>query len=141
MRYYDEKIFVDCYNQVIEGLKETFKRKNHDYGSSTVSVYEDYKDSYIVRISDKYNRARNLTKIGLERAKVDEKLEDTILDMANYCILWLANIQYDKISKRNMVSCEVNETKSTTECVPSDLKIILDKLDTIKAGDDVEHKD
>ena len=41
--------------------------------------------SYLVRLEDKLNRARIISR---EEAEVsDEKLEDTLLDLANYAIL------------------------------------------------------
>ena len=83
----------------------------------------------MVRISDKYNRVRNLMKIGEENSQVtDEKLQDTILDMANYCVLWLTNILYEKRMYEDM-----NENDQEADQVENDLK--LDEAVEIKAKD------
>lgn len=123
------QIFEECYHDIVAYMTDTFRAKNHDYGSSTRDVYKDFKDSYMVRISDKYNRVRNLMKIGEENSQVtDEKLQDTILDMANYCVLWLTNILYEKRMYEDM-----NENDQEADQVEDDLK--LDEAVEIKAKD------
>ena len=50
--------------------------------------------SFLVRLEDKLNRARTLSK---QEAKVkDEKIEDTLLDMANYAILAVLELRGEK---------------------------------------------
>lgn len=87
------KTFDEHYNAILNNMKDTFEKKNHDYGDSTQKLYKQFKESYFVRIADKFNRINTLL-TNNDDPKVDEKLEDTILDMANYCVLWLANKNY-----------------------------------------------
>jgi hypothetical protein len=50
--------------------------------------------SFLVRLEDKLNRARTLSK---QTALVnDEKIEDTLLDMANYAILAVIELRQEK---------------------------------------------
>ena len=79
------------HKELLNQMHELYKRKNADYGSSTNATYELFGDvSYAVRINDKMNRINNLLK--KEKVEVnDESVDDTIMDMANYCILWLMN--------------------------------------------------
>ena len=73
-------------------------KKNNDYGSSVEDTYNKFGDvSYLVRITDKYNRILSL--MNKEAEVNDESINDTILDMANYCCLWLASrkLSEDKI--------------------------------------------
>lgn len=76
--------------EIYEELKAVYKAKNHDYGNS----FDESLDSFglvasVVRISDKWNRIKALwNKEG--KAKVKESLEDTLLDMANYCVMTAA---------------------------------------------------
>ena len=70
----------------------TLLRKNADYGSSglgepvLVPGMEPRK-ALLVRMSDKIARIQTLQHKGPE---VAESLEDTMLDLANYCLLWVA---------------------------------------------------
>lgn len=80
---------LETYENIIKTLAETYKIKNHDYGDSVGDTYEKFGDvSFIVRITDKYNRLMSLWDKE-DNAKVAESVDDTILDMANYCLLWL----------------------------------------------------
>lgn len=87
------RTFNQHYNLILENMRDTFEKKNHDYGDSTQKLYEQFNESYFIRIADKFNRINTLL-TNNDDPKVDEKLEDTILDLANYCVLWLANKNY-----------------------------------------------
>ena len=80
----------DIYNAIISDLAETYAAKNADYGDSVGDTYKKFGDvSFLTRITDKYNRILSLADKGECGAVRDESMDDTILDMANYCILWL----------------------------------------------------
>ena len=80
----------DIYNAIISDLAETYEAKNADYGDSVGDTYKKFGDvSFLTRITDKYNRILSLADKGECGAVRDESMDDTILDMANYCILWL----------------------------------------------------
>ena len=68
-------------------LHDLYYRKNRDYGSSVTDTFNKYGlVSFLVRMEDKLNRVRTLTQKG--NAKVlDEKIEDTLMDLANYSML------------------------------------------------------
>lgn len=87
----------DQFKAITEDMLKTFVAKNSDYGNS----FEESCDNFgivaaVVRMNDKMNRINHLydnTKV----ARVDEKLEDTLLDLANYCILTVMYIKsHDK---------------------------------------------
>ena len=90
--------FMEEYERIVNETVELCKRKNADYGSSVQDTYEKFGNvSYLVRITDKYNRICSL----LENGKVevrDESITDTIVDLANYCFLWASsrNLQEGK---------------------------------------------
>lgn len=77
---------AELFNNITTDLLKTYIKKNHDYGNS----FEQSLDKFglvagIVRIGDKMNRIETLT---TKKALVeDESIKDTLLDMANYCIL------------------------------------------------------
>ena len=71
---------------IITSNTELFERKNADYGNSFV----DFElIGIIVRLNDKINRILNLGDADPEIIQVNEKIEDTINDLYNYCIIGL----------------------------------------------------
>ena len=77
---------IQLHKELIGYLHNLYITKNADYGDSVHDTYEKYGlVSFLVRIEDKLNRARTLSK--KEALVNDEKIEDTLLDMANYAIL------------------------------------------------------
>lgn len=86
---------LDIYEYILNGLEQTYKDKNNDYGNSVADTYEKFGDlSFLVRITDKYNRLLTLCNPNNEQKVKDEKIDDTILDLANYCLLWLVEKEY-----------------------------------------------
>jgi hypothetical protein len=66
--------------------------KNHDYGDSVHDTYMKYGiTSFLVRLEDKLNRARTIS--FKSQMVEDEKLKDTLLDMANYAILAVLELE------------------------------------------------
>lgn len=77
---------VELHKKLVQDLHDLYIAKNRDYGNSIHDTYEKYGlVSFLVRIEDKLNRARTLST--REALVADEKIEDTLLDMANYAIL------------------------------------------------------
>ena len=86
---------LDIYQYILNNLEETYKNKNNDYGNSVADTYKKFGDlSFLVRITDKYNRLLTLCNPNNEQKVKDEKIDDTILDLANYCLLWLVEREY-----------------------------------------------
>ena len=82
----DTKMNEKLHQELLDYIHRLYITKNKDYGSSVHDTYTKYGfTSYLVRLEDKLNRARIISR---EEAEVsDEKLEDTLLDLANYAIL------------------------------------------------------
>ena len=86
------KTKVERHYEIVKGLNDLYARKNADYGDSVHDTYMKYGlTSFLVRLEDKLNRARTLAK--QDALVKDEKLEDTLLDMANYAILAVLELQ------------------------------------------------
>ena len=83
---------VELFKEITDRMLEIYKAKNTDYGSSVSDTYRDFGlVSFLVRMQDKMNRLKTLNK---NEAKVlDEKIEDTLLDLANYSILALIELK------------------------------------------------
>ena len=82
---------AEQFRKIISELERTYLAKNKDYGNSFEESLNEFGEvAGLVRITDKLNRAKNLS---INKASVtDESKIDTYLDMANYSIMqamWL----------------------------------------------------
>lgn len=87
---------VEIHSQICKELTETYAAKNKDYGDSFAIVRNEVPNSTLVRITDKYLRLKNLILSGEPNAVRDESIEDTLLDLANYCIMELIERELEK---------------------------------------------
>lgn len=77
-------------------LHKTWQQKNKAYGDSFSKSVEKYGlSSALTRMSDKWNRIENLimksdTNVG------DEPLRDSLMDLANYCLMTVMCIEKDE---------------------------------------------
>lgn len=96
----EAKTKVEKHKEIVDGLNKLYEAKNADYGDSVHDTYMKYGlTSFLVRLEDKLNRVRTLSK---QEAKVkDEKIEDTLLDMANYAILAVLELRAGQESSTN----------------------------------------
>lgn len=77
---------IDLHACICAELTETYRKKNADYGDSFSRLRERYPNFVCMRVFDKLNRVENLM-TGAEQTVSDETMEDTLLDIANYCIM------------------------------------------------------
>lgn len=83
---------IEMFKEIVTKMANTYEAKNHDYGNSVHKTYEEFGlTSFLVRLSDKLNRLITLNKV--EAQVKDEKIEDTLLDLANYSILALIELK------------------------------------------------
>ena len=84
------------FQDITREMYKIYVAKNKDYGSSVNDTYKKYgMVSYLVRMEDKLNRARTLIQTK-EINVTDEKLRDTLVDLANYAILAVMELDGEK---------------------------------------------
>ena len=85
------------HKDICNALNEIYGKKQHDYGDSFGQTFDKLGIiSAVTRISDKHNRLVSLcTKPEEERKVKDESIVDTLLDMANYCIMTIIEMSKD----------------------------------------------
>lgn len=84
---------VVMHRKICEELNSLYERKNHDYGDSFHQTFvEEGLAVSRIRLSDKLNRLKNLTRKE-EREVSDESVEDTLLDLANYAIMTVMELR------------------------------------------------
>lgn len=89
---------IERHLEIVQSLNQLYASKNSDYGDSFGETYHKLGIiSALTRISDKYNRLISLaTKPKEERKVKDESIQDTLLDMANYCIMTVIEMEAEK---------------------------------------------
>ncbi|APQ72398.1 hypothetical protein RSJ9_3368 [Clostridium botulinum] len=82
---------IKKHEEIYEKLNEIYKTKNHDYGDSFGETYSKLGIiSAVTRITDKVNRLQSLC---TKDALVDESIKDTLIDLANYSIMTLIELE------------------------------------------------
>jgi len=75
---------------------EIYRNKNATYGDSFGKSVDKYGFiSALTRMSDKFNRLENLI-LGAENKVLDESLQDTLVDLSNYCLMTAYEIEKRK---------------------------------------------
>lgn len=83
---------IQKHQELLDTIHELYVTKNHDYGDSVHDTYLKYGlTSFLVRLEDKLNRARTISQ--KEQLVKDEKIKDTLLDLANYAILAVLELE------------------------------------------------
>lgn len=82
----NENTDADRFKEITDKMFETFKAKNHDYGSSFSNLFKECGMTYAYgHMAEKLERVKSLMK---DEAKVNgEGMKDSLLDLANYAIL------------------------------------------------------
>lgn len=81
-------------------LHDLYYKKSNDYGDSFGATYRQLGiASALVRISDKYNRLMSLG-TGKEQMVNDESIRDTLIDLANYSLMTILELDYENRKKQ-----------------------------------------
>lgn len=79
---------VQTHAAICTKLTNLYERKNHDYGDSFGKGFKEYGMTMpCIRLEDKLNRLKSLLRN--EAAVLDESIDDTLMDLANYSIMTL----------------------------------------------------
>ena len=83
---------VEMHRKLCEELNKLYEKKNHDYGDSFhLSYMEEGMTMPRIRMSDKLNRFKTLSRAENQEVK-DESIRDTLIDLANYAIMTVMEI-------------------------------------------------
>lgn len=86
--------------EISKKLTEVYISKNHDYGDSFGLSYQEYGMMMpCIRIEDKLRRFNSLAVNKRSALVLDEKIADTLIDLANYAILTAIELQVEKEMK------------------------------------------
>lgn len=78
---------------ICQQFNDLYRRKNADYGDSFGKSFAEYGMVMpCIRLEDKLNRLKALTRKGDAQVQ-DESITDTLLDLANYAIMTVIEMQ------------------------------------------------
>ena len=98
MKEMEVRNLVQEHKSVCSSLNSIYEQKNRAYGNSFGDTYKDLGIiSAVTRISDKFNRLKTLCRQP-DIPQGDESIADTLLDMANYCIMTYMEFENEKHS-------------------------------------------
>jgi hypothetical protein len=86
---------IQHHKQICDLLQRIYTEKNKAYGDAFGKTYQELGIiSAVTRMTDKMERIKKLA-LGAEQN--DEPLKDTLLDLANYCIMTLIEMEVHNV--------------------------------------------
>lgn len=125
---------VQMHRAICNELASVYKSKNRDYGDSFRITRERWNVAILVRLSDKFERLCTLVETG--EAEVDESIEDTLKDLANYCIMELIERGYKPV-----IASDLNKVEESTSFVPVGTPFTIDNSLIKKADENKKYND
>ncbi len=86
---------VEKHLDICEVLNKAYESKNSDYGDSFSILRKEFPNAILIRLGDKYQRLKTL-KSGKEQRVLGESIKDTLLDIANYCIMEIIEMELEE---------------------------------------------
>lgn len=84
------------FKKITDEMNALYERKNHDYGNSFSDTFEKLGAvSAVTRMYDKMNRIVSLVSTKEQKAN-DESLRDTLIDIANYAVMTIMELDKRK---------------------------------------------
>ena len=108
---------IERHMDICKGLNKIYEQKNHDYGDSFHDTFvEEGMAMARIRLSDKLNRFKKLSREGSEQKVNDESIRDTLLDLANYAIMTVMEMDIlEEEDKRTRLGEELSKMKDEWE--------------------------
>ena len=102
----NQEQYLQRFKELTELMYETTKKKNTDYTGGDTQPFKNFEmvevlgfatteQGFMTRITDKVMRVAGFVKNGTLQV-VDEKVTDTLLDCATYCLLMICYLESKK---------------------------------------------
>ena len=84
---------IEHHAKICNEINNLYAIKNHDYGDSFHQTFvEEGMAMARIRLGDKFSRFKTLSR-GCEQKVNDESLRDTLIDLANYAIMTVVEME------------------------------------------------
>jgi hypothetical protein len=131
MQKVSQAAYLDEFKIITEEMYETTKRKNSDYTGDDGDAFKNFtmveamgagttEMGFFTRMTDKMMRFAGFIRNGTLKV-TDENIEDTILDLAVYCILFVC---YRRTQKRAEAVNELNHRSGQGSSAPFQVETI-----------------
>lgn len=87
---------TEFFNRLCDEQKELHAAKDADYGQAYGSLRQKYSNLILIHLSEKLARLEKLLTSDSAPKVVEERVEDTLTDIAGYALSELAEREYDK---------------------------------------------
>lgn len=87
---------IQIHKQLCDNTHSLYEKKNADYGDSFSQLRKRYPNFVCMRLFDKLNRLDTIIQPRYECKVSDEKIEDTLMDIANYALMELTERQWER---------------------------------------------
>lgn len=134
--------------EICKELNEIYNKKNNDYGHSFGKTRQKNKNAIVVRLADKFYRLENL--LNGHKAEVkDESILDTLMDMANYCIMEIIEYRMDEMElektqfqpdSEKIKKDDKNNKKEKTQISKEEFELTRDFLNIFRCFSDKDTK-
>lgn len=129
----NEKILK--HKDICLGLNNLYARKNHDYGDSFHQTFvEEGLAMARIRLGDKFSRFKTLSRIlptdSTQQQVKDESIQDTLLDLANYAIMTVLELNEAECKTTAPDSIEIIDKIVEIGYVDP---VISDEIETMKS--------
>ena len=99
---------IESFKRITEAMNDLYIKKNHDYGNSFTETYRKLGIiSAVTRMLDKMNRIVSLVTKDKQEVN-DESLRDTLIDLANYAVMAIMELDGEKPSAEESATDEKN---------------------------------
>ena len=98
------------HKELCDQLNKTYSKKNADYGDSFAMTRAEFgNQAILIRLSDKFFRLKTLLQSGSAAQVSDESIEDTLLYLANYCLMEVVERKNDRAVVKTFSNEAINE--------------------------------
>ena len=101
------------HEDLCDQMHELYCKKNTDYGDSFAQMRQRYPNVIGMKLWEKVNRLCTLLDSGKQEV-LDESIEDTLMDIANYAIMELTERKVDQASRLDTVGAVSAVYEQTT---------------------------
>lgn len=92
---------IALFKSLTDKMNDVFKKKRNDYGPTTSETYDRFGPvSMLIRMYDKLGRLDNLL-VKNKDNEVNESIDDTLLDLANYALITLLEVHKRRLENEN----------------------------------------
>jgi hypothetical protein len=99
--------YLAAFKEITDRMYETTKAKNHDYTGNSDDPFVNFRfvemmgvcsteQGFFTRMTDKMSRIAGFIKTGVLKVS-DEKIEDTLIDLAVYCLLFVCYLRSKRV--------------------------------------------